>query len=287
MQPGFSTHVFLQQRLHPGLLDALHRGGAKTIELFAARHHFDYVDRSTVREIAAWFRSNNVAATLHQPLFTDSHWSRHAAPNLNLIDPEKSRRIDSMDEVKRALESAEQIPITAAVLHLGLKDERWNTRALENSLTAIEHLKAFAHPLGVRILLENLQNEVTTPEHLLEIVRAGHFNNVNFCLDVGHAHLSAPGNKGIDEAFELLAPRIAQLHLHDNHGQKDDHLWPRAGKIDWKNIAKHIATLPATTRGILEIAYDLEETSESVTQKATEAFRTLDEESAAASNANL
>jgi len=288
MQPGFSTHVFLQQRLHPGLLDALQRGGAKTIELFAARHHFDYVDRSTVREIAAWFRSNNVAATLHQPLFTDSHWSRHAAPNLNLIDPEKSRRIDSMDEVKRALESAEQIPITAAVLHLGLKDERWNTRALENSLTAIEHLKAFAHPLGVRILLENLQNEVTTPEHLLEIVRAGHFNNVNFCLDVGHAHIAAPeGNKGIDEAFELLKSRIAQLHVHDNHGQKDDHLWPGAGKIDWQNIARHIAALPANTRGTLEIAYNLEETSESVTQKATQAFRALEEEAEAASNANL
>ena len=273
MQPGLSTHVFLEQRLHPGLLDALHQSGARTIEIFSARHHFDYTDRSTVREIASWFRANDVAATLHQPLFTDSHWSRHVAPNLNLIDPEKSRRIDSMDEVKRALEAAEQIPITAAVLHLGLKDEPWNTRALENSLTAIEHLKAFAHPLGVRILLENLQNDVTTPEHLLEIARAGHFNNVNFCLDVGHAHLAAPaGNKGIDEAFELLAPRIAQLHLHDNHGLKDEHLWPGAGNIDWNNLTKHIATLPANTPGILEISYELDETPDSVTDKATQSF---------------
>lgn len=288
MQPGLSTHVFLQQRLHPGLLDALHRGGAKTIELFAARHHFDYVDRSTVREIAAWFRSNDVAATLHQPLFTDSHWSRHAAPTLNLIDPEKSRRIDSMDEVKRALESAEQIPIAAAVLHLGLKDEPWNMRALENSLTAIEHLKAFAHSLGVRILLENLQNEVTTPEHLLEIVRAGHFNNVNFCLDVGHAHLAFPeGNKGIDEAFELLKPRIAHLHLHDNHGQKDDHRWPGAATIDWKNIGKHIAALPAKAPGILEIAHELGESPDTVTRKAQETFQVLEENAAAASAANL
>jgi len=273
MQPGLSTHVFLQQRLHPGLLDALHKSGAKTIELFAARHHFDYTDRSILRDIAAWFRSNDVGATLHQPLFTDSHWSRHAAPTLNLIDPEKSRRIDAMDEVKRALESAEQIPITAAVLHLGLKDEPWNTRALENSLTAIEHLKAFAHPLGIRILLENLQNEVTTPEHLLEIIQVGHFDRVGVCLDAGHAHLSAPENNvGIDAAFELLKPRIAQLHLHDNQGQKDDHLWPGSGTIDWKNVARHIATLPSATPAILEIAHDLEETADSVTRKAQAAF---------------
>jgi sugar phosphate isomerase/epimerase len=285
MQAAVSTHVFLQQRLHPGLLDALHRSGAETIEIFAARHHFDYSDRAAVRDLAIWFRSNNVGATLHQPIYLSDRgsgqWSRHVAPNINLINPEKSQRIVAMDEVKRALESAEQIPISACVLHLGYKDEQWNTRALENSLTAIEHLKAFAHPLGVRILLENLQNEITTPEHLLEILRAGHFDRVGVCLDVAHAHLSRPEkNIGIDEAFELLKPRIAQLHLHDNHGAKDEHLWPGtatpAGSgIDWQNVARQIATLPANIPGILEIAHDLEETPESVTKKATQAFDLL------------
>jgi sugar phosphate isomerase/epimerase len=289
MQPGISTHVFFSQRLHPGLLDALHRGGARTIELFAARHHFDYTDRATLRDIAAWFRSNDVGVTLHQPLYLsdragafsdqgNAQWSRHVAPNLNLIDPEKSHRIAAMDEVKRALESAEQIPITACTLHLGRKDDPWNPRALENSLTAIEHLKAFAHPLGVRILLENLQNEITTPEHLLEILRVGHFDRVGVCLDVGHAHLAAPENTaGIDEAFELLKPRIAQLNLHDNHGQKDEHCWPTTGApadgtIDWTNVARHLSTLPANTPAILEISHDLEETPESVAAKATQAF---------------
>jgi sugar phosphate isomerase/epimerase len=286
MQPGISTHVFLQQRLHSGLLDAMQKGGARAIEVFAVRHHFDYADRSVVRELATWFQSNDVAATLHQPLYADAEWSRHVAPTLNLIDPEKSRRIDAMDEVKRAIESAEQIPFHAITLHLGLKDEPWNNRALENSLTAIEHLKAFAHPLGVKILLENLQNEVTTPEHLLEILRVGHFDNVGITLDVGHAHLS---DGGIDAAFALLKSRITELHLHDNQAIKDDHLWPGsvatnsgaprpdsgtwARGIDWTNVARHIATLPPTTLGILEIAHDLEETAESVTTKAANSWK--------------
>jgi sugar phosphate isomerase/epimerase len=283
MQPGISTLVFLQQRLHPGLLDALHDSGARTIELFAARHHFDYTDRATLRDIATWFRSNDVAATLHQPLWADAQWSRHVAPTLNLIDVEKSRRIDAMDEVKRAIESAEQIPIQSIVLHLGQRADTWSPRSLEHSLTAIEHLKAFAHPLGVRILLENLQNEITTPEHLLEIVRVGHFDNVGICLDIGHAHLGAPEkNKGIDEAFELLKPRIAVLLLPDNQGQHDDHLWPGTGTIDWKNVAQQIATLPAKTHGILEIAHELEEPAAAVTKKAAETFRTLEESAATA-----
>jgi sugar phosphate isomerase/epimerase len=280
MQPGLSTHVFLQQRLHPGLLDALRKGGAQTIEIFAARHHFDYTDRASVRDIATWFRDAGVAATLHQPLYisdrADAQWSRHVAPNLNLIDPEKSRRIAAMDEVKRSLESAEQIPFSACTLHLGHKDDDWNLRALENSLTAIEHLNAFAHPLGVRLLLENLQNEITTPEHILEILRVGHFDRVGVCLDIGHAHLASPEkSKGIDEAFELLRLRIAQLHLHDNQGQKDDHLWPGSGSTDWTNVARHISTLPTNIPGILEIAHDLEETPESAATKATHAFDLL------------
>ncbi|HZY64088.1 MAG TPA: sugar phosphate isomerase/epimerase family protein [Edaphobacter sp.] len=272
MQRGISTHVFLQQRLHPGLLDAMHRAGTQAIEVFAARHHFDYTDRAIVREMADWFRSHDVAATLHQPLYADAEWSRHVAPTLNLIDPEKSRRIDAMDEVKRALEAAEQIPFRAITLHLGLKDDRWNTRAIENSLTAIEHLRAFAHPMGVQILLENLQNDVTTPEHLLEILHVGHFDDVGVTLDLGHAHLS---DCGIDASVELLKSRIAELHIHDNQGLKDDHLWPGAGKIDWKNVAKQVAGLPATTFSILEIAYEPEENAESVAKKIDDSWRLL------------
>jgi sugar phosphate isomerase/epimerase len=253
-------------------------GGARVIEVFAARHHFDYTDRGTVREIAQWFRSNEVAATLHQPLYTDAQWSRHVAPTLNLIDVEKARRIDAMDEVKRAIEAAEQIPFDSVVLHLGVREDHWSPRSLEHSLTAIEHLKAFAHPLGVKVLLENLHNEVATPEHLLEILKVGHFNNVGICFDAGHAQLS---DEGIAGAFALLKSRISELHLHDNQGMKDDHLWPGSGTIDWAALGALVRELPANVPGVLEIAHELEETPENVTEKAKVAFGLLEEQAAA------
>src|ERR1700761_545424 len=193
MHPAISTHLFLQQRLSPALLDTLHDAGAQGIEVFGARHHFDYTDRAAVREIANWFRSSSVTASLHMPLFSadeEQQWSRHTPATLNLIDSNKSERIATMDEVKRALEAAEQVPFRACVVHLGLKDDKWSTRTLDDSLTAIEHLKAFAGPLGVKLLLENLSNDVATPAHLVEIVRVGHFSDVGFCLDTGHAHLA-------------------------------------------------------------------------------------------------
>ena len=294
MQPGLSTHVFFQHRLHPGLLDALAAAGARHIEVFAARHHFDYTDTLAVRELAAWFRSNDVRAILHQPIYitdrADTQWSRHVAPNLDLISTEKTHRIAAMDEVKRALESAEQVPFAAAVVSLGLNHSAWDEPAIEHSITAIEHLKAFASPLGVRLLVENMENEVTTPDHLLYILKSGHFDTVGVCLDIGHLHLAmpvdgAPRDSGVGAAIELLGTRIAQVHIHDNHGpfaahtdMKDEHLWPGDGApidgtIDWPAVSASLATLPAATPGILEIASDRDEPAESITRKAEAAFR--------------
>ena len=192
MLRALSTHVFLRQRLHPGLLDTLARGGAQAIEVFAARQHFDYTSRQHIKEIADWFQSSEVKPhSLHAPIYADSDMGRGGMPAINVVHHEKSRRIDGMDEVKRALEAAEILHYQFLVLHIGDRDSEWDERALENALTAIEHLKAFGGPLGVKLLLENIQNDVTTPAHLVEIIRVGHFANVGVCFDIGHAHLMA------------------------------------------------------------------------------------------------
>lgn len=300
MQPGISTHLYLPQRLSTGILQTLQRAGAQTIEVFAARHHFDYTDRSAVREVANWFRSNDMGATMHMPIFTpeeESQWSRHTAATLNLIDSNKGARIIAMDEVKRALEAAEQVPFRSCVLHLGLKEDKWCTRSLDDSLTAIEHLKAFAGPLGVQLLLENLANDFATPAHLVEIVQVGHFAGVGFCLDTGHAHLAelspewmaanrerlrekfsgdAALKDGMAEAFEVFGERVAELHLHDNGGTRDEHCWPgeaKSGGIDWSVVCEGLAALKQPVAGVLEIAYDLNEAENQIAGNAAKAWR--------------
>ncbi len=277
MKRSISTHVFLQQRLHAGLLDAMVAAGAESIELFAARHHFDYTDRNEVKDLSKWFRGNDCRATMHQPIFETraSDWSRHIPATINLIDVEKSRRIDAMDEVKRALEAAELIDIDSIVLHLGSKDDTWSERTLDLSMTAVEHIKAFAHPLGVKTLIETLHNDVTTPDHLLEMLRLAHLDTVNVCLDIGHVNLHGMG--GVENAFTVLGNRIRQLHLHDNHGEKDEHCWPGEGTVDWDAVRRGIASLKTPPTGTLEIAYEPELDAKTMSAKAAKAFRMLEE----------
>src|SRR5215469_10144622 len=186
-----STHLFLNQRLHPGLLELAARAGAQGVEIFAARQHFDYTSRDDVRELANWFKSNPLQPfSMHAPMFPDREMGRAGAPAVNVIHPEKARRIDSMDEIKRALEAAEHIPLRNLVVHLGEREDGWSQRTIEFAENALEHLGAFARPLGVRVLVENLTNQAATPEHLMVILELGHLDSVGVCIDLGHAHMT-------------------------------------------------------------------------------------------------
>jgi sugar phosphate isomerase/epimerase len=269
MQRVLSTHLFLSHRLHPGLLDVAARCGAQGVEIFAARQHFDYTSREAIAEIAEWFRSNPVEAfSLHAPLFPDREMGRAGAPAVNVIHPEKSRRIDSMDEIKRAIEAAEHVPLRHVVIHLGERTDTWSTRTIEYALTALEHLGAFARPLGVRLLVENLLSDATTPEHLVTILDMGHLDSVGVCLDLGHAHITV----GTADAIATLGKRIVSVHVHDNHGAKDEHLWPGDGTIAWETVTESLRALAKPPATVLEISHSLPDTPAEQTAKIEKAF---------------
>jgi sugar phosphate isomerase/epimerase len=254
MQRAISTYVYSKERLHPGLLEGLVRGGAQTIEIFAARQHLDYANRKQhVREIADWFRSSGIPLnSVHSPLFADYEFGRAGAPPINVTSTDRAARIEAMDEIKRALEIAEQIPFRFLVQHLGGPNEAFDERKFEAAMTSIEHLRAFAKPLGVRLLLENIPNEMSTPDKLVEFIHTSHFDDVGVCFDIGHAHIM--GN--VSEAFEILKQHIRSTHLHDNAKDKDSHLWPGSGTIDWTEAVQLLRSAPNTPPMLLEIEAD-------------------------------
>ena len=239
-----------KERLHPGLLDQFVSGGAEAIEIFAARGHFNYPDRQHVREIAQWFRSTGIAFhSMHSPMYSDDEWGRSGAPPVNIAALEKRDRIAAMDEIKRAIEVAEQAPFKFLVQHVGVSNEDKSERKVEAALTSLEHLHAFAKPLGVELLVENIPNELSTPDALLELLHAGRFTDIGVCFDIGHAHLSP----GVKEAFDLLKDRIRSTHVHDNNKDRDSHLWPGEGNIDWKEAMGLLRTAPHVPPLLLEI----------------------------------
>jgi sugar phosphate isomerase/epimerase len=254
MQKAVSTYLYVKERLHPGLLDGLKNSGAQAIEIFAARQHLDYANRKQhVREIADWFRSSGIPLnSVHSPLYADYEFGRAGAPPVNVASTDRAGRIEAMDEIKRALEIAEQIPFRFLVQHLGTGNESFDERKFEAAMTSVEHLRAFAKPLGVRILLENIPNDLSTPDKLVEFIHAAHFEDVGVCFDIGHAHIMS----NVAEAFEILKAHVCSTHIHDNAKDKDTHLWPGQGSINWKEAMDLLRTAPQTPPLLLEIESD-------------------------------
>jgi sugar phosphate isomerase/epimerase len=272
MVRAISTFIHLKERLHPGLLDGLVRGGAQSIEIFAARQHLDYANRKQhVREIADWFRSTATPLnSVHAPLYADYEWGRTGSPPINIASIDRAARVEAMDEIKRALELAEQIPFRFLVQHIGVPGESLDDRKFDAAMTSVEHLRAFAKPLGVSILLENIPNELSTPEKLVEFIRAAHFEDVGICFDVGHAYLMSD----VPQAYETLKNHIRSTHIHDNARDRDSHLWPGDGSIDWKQAMELLRSAPHQPPVLLEI-----EGEEKISpgEKMEAAFRKLGE----------
>ncbi len=272
MQKAVSSYVFIKQRLHPGLLECMVRAGAQAIEIFAAKDHFDYTNRALVREIANWFRFSGIAMnSVHSPMFSDYEWGKSGTPPVNFVDADKRRRVESMDEIKRAIETAEILPFKYLVQHIGNSGEPYDARKFDYAMTGIEHLRAFARPLGVTLLVENIPNDLSTPEKLIELLKSLHLPDVGVCFDSGHAHMTTD----IATAFETLKPHIRSTHLHDNRADKDAHLWPGDGTIDWQQTAALLKTAPQVPPMLLEIDGDGQESSV-IEKRLSEAFRRLD-----------
>ncbi len=271
MLRAMSTLVYARgERLHPGLLDQFVAGGAEAIEIFAARGHFNYTEKQHIREIGNWFRITGVRLhSMHSPMHPDEEWGRGGEPPLNIASVEKLHRIAAMDEIKRAIEVAEQLPFQFLVQHVGVSNEEADEHKQEAAISSLEHLHAFAKPLGVQLLVENIPNELSTPEKLVELLHAGRFDDIGVCFDVGHAHIMST----VPQAFEVLKDRIRSTHVHDNNKDHDSHLWPGGGNIDWKETmsllrsARHVPPLLLELEGV---------EGEKVSERMAQAFSKLE-----------
>ena len=251
MLRAVSTYIFVKERLHPGLLDKLVSGGAQAIEIFGARQHLDYANRKQhLREIADWFRTSGIPLhSVHAPLYADYEWGRSGSPPINIASTDRAARIEAMDEIKRTIEVAEHIPFRFLIQHIGVPNESFNERKFEAAMTSVEHLRAFAKPLGVRILLENIPNELSMPDRLVEFIRTSHMDDVGVCFDTGHANMMGD----VASAFETVKNHIHSTHVHDNDKLKDSHLWPGDGTIDWKSTLELLNQAPHKPPLLLEI----------------------------------
>jgi sugar phosphate isomerase/epimerase len=232
MNHVLSTHVIANHRLNTVWLDKIRRAGVPAVEIFCARQHIDWRDAAQIRELASFFRDAELKLhSIHTPIYNDEYWGRSGPQAvLRITEPGKAKRNSMVDEIKRAIEIAEQIPFRYAIQHLGVAGEEYDDRSVDAAFTALDEICSFARQRGVEVLLENIPNSLATSERLNLFNEQTHLK-LNYCFDIGHAHMT----EGIDAAFSNMRDRIRSTHIHDNNGVEDSHLFPlmSGGSIDW------------------------------------------------------
>jgi sugar phosphate isomerase/epimerase len=231
MQRILSTYRYVNQKLAASDLAAIAQAGFKAVEVYCRAGHFNYRNPQAIRELADALGEYGLALhSLHAPAERDGSASRDGGIPISISDTERIRRLDAVEEIKRALEVAETIPCRFLVQHLGYGRQSADQRKYDAAFTSLEHLVVFAKARGVTIALENTPDELGAPSSLQHFIADTHLHDLKLCFDIGHAHME----DGVESSFDAMRDRIVTTHIHDNHGEKDEHLVPYGGTIDWK-----------------------------------------------------
>jgi sugar phosphate isomerase/epimerase len=279
MQRILSTYLFVSKKLTPEFLALVHGAGFQAIELFASRGHFDYTVTQDVRGLVHILADNRLQiASLHAPTSRDFGPNREGGTPLSITEVERVRRIEAMDELKRAIDIAENLPFSRMILHMGGHRDIADPRKRDAAFSSLEHLVLHAKHVGVTICVENTTSEMGDPCYLRAFVEETRLTGLRFNFDIGHAHLAdGPEDERVATSFEAMREHIASAHIHDNLGDKDAHLPPHDGSIDWPAALKLFRSLPG---GEIPLTLELKEKTgpdaPSLPDQITAAAKSLD-----------
>ncbi len=253
MQRILSTYLSVSRKLTPEFLAQVAENGFTALEIFCSQAHFDYSSKQEIEAIKGMLEHQKLQlASLHAPTSKDASAMRESGIPLSVCEVERVRRIEAMDEFKRAIDVAEELAFPRMVVHMGGSRETADPRKRDAAFSTLEHLVLHAKHVGVTLCVENTLSELGQPEYLRAFVDETRLTGLRFNFDIGHAHLSdGEEAERIAKAFEPMRELVASVHLHDNHGEKDEHLPPYDGSIDWQNAISVLNTAPEKNLAIV------------------------------------
>ena len=208
----------------------------------AAEHGFHYLDFNADQgpnRLTEW-NDDRVAAVVRAARDADVTLTLHTASSINIA--EFSPYVD--EAVDRYLEGnidlAKRLRCLGVVTHGGYHFSSSQDYRFQSSLERLKRATAYAERAGITLFLENLNFEPDDAEihymaHTVEECRF-YFDAISserfgWAFTVNHAHLVPEDVDGFLDAFGVS--RIGEVRLADNLGDKEVHLNPGEGNIDF------------------------------------------------------
>jgi len=222
--------------LTPEKLRRLAATGIEHVELSALQQlHLDLFDDERLDEIHAAIDQTGLKV-----------WSIHA-PFCGFAMDDADTRADGIRLIVRTMEVCRRFDGRFAVVHPG-RDVPSVDRKRELAWTRDAMARAAdLAPDGVAVALETMGAKALAgpADEMLAALDGLDPARVGICFDAGHVHQGAD----VVTYVRTVADRILTLHLHDNHGDRDEHALPGRGTIDWPAVLS--ALQAAGYRGVL------------------------------------
>ncbi len=193
-------------------------------EIYFSADDLDTYSKEEGKELAETLHRNRLEITLHGPF-------------MDLSPGGVDRRIKevTLDRFSRTIEIAGQFKPKAIVFHPGYEKWKFDGNVnlwFESSLQTWRPLVEEATARKLTIAIENVYEE--NPEPLLMLlneIRSPHFK---FCFDTGHHQVFS--KTPLPLWIETLREYLVEVHLHDNHGEMDEHLPLGEGRFNFSEL---------------------------------------------------
>ena len=124
-------------------------------------------------------------------------------------------------------------------------------KAMEKNIAYLSPFLEDAKKVGIGIAVENMVDFSShrrrycggDPEELIELVDYFRDPSLGMCIDTGHAHIS-----GIDVGsfLRMAGSRLKCTHIDDNLRDRDAHLPPFMGSVNWKDTVQALKEIGYT-----------------------------------------
>lgn len=198
-------------------------------EIFFSADALEQVIPEKLRAEAEVLASSGLACTIHAPFM-----------DLNPGSVVRQIRDVTRQSFQDVLAAAEIFRPRVIVFHPGYDRWRYGENKagwLRHSIDTWQAVLERAEVIDCTVAVENIfEEEPSTLLSLLEAINSPRFRH---CFDVGHWNLFKKVT--MEEWFAALGSYIAEFHVHDNGGLRDDHSPPGDGAIDFKQFFMLVA----------------------------------------------
>lgn len=210
------------------------------------------LDFDLLGDCATQLLEQGLSTTLHAPF-----------SGFNAGSHKKKIRIASQRIADQSLRLAEKLHARRIVFHPGLPQGATGKNLdiwLQNSLLFWPEFLARAEEISCTICIENIYE--TTPEIFIKLLTAINSPQLGHVFDIGHWNIFATGK--LIDWLNATAPYLKHLHLHDNHGEQDEHLpishgyVPFATLFNWLNTTKTSPTMTLENHNLPDIELSLQ-----------------------------